>query len=294
MKRKKIPLTPILIGAFVVGLFLLLYPSVSNYINRLHSSRAVNLYSEEVAKMKEEQLAQMYSDAQAFSYTLTGEEFPYVLSEEKMAEYMSLLNIGGDGVMGYIEIPAIDVILPIYHGTDDNVLQIAAGHMEWTSMPVGGKGTHCVISGHRGLPSASLFTDLDMLVEGDLFMISVLDRVLTYEVDQIRIVVPSDTSDLMVVEGEDYCTLLTCTPYGVNSHRLLVRGHRIENPEEAVSVNIISDAIQVEPSITASVIGVPVLILLIIWQSIRTRVLVKKKKSKSENDYVDPFDDDDL
>lgn len=158
----------------------------------------------------------------------------------------------------------IDVKLPIYHGTSDAVLQTAAGHLDWTSLPVGGESTHCVISGHRGLPSAKLFTQLDRLIVGDLFMIRVLDEVLTYEVDQILIVEPDDTRALQIVPGEDYCTLVTCTPYGINTHRLLVRGHRTENTAMAASVNITAEAVQIEPRLVASVIGIPLLVLLMI------------------------------
>lgn len=163
--------------------------------------------------------------------------------------------------MGYIEIPSIDVSLPIYHGTDEGVLAVGVGHLEWTSLPVGGESTHCVLSGHRGLPSARLFTDLDQLKEGDYFMLNILDETLTYEVDQIRIVEPEEVEELTIIEGRDLCTLVTCTPYGVNSHRLLVRGHRVDNLEEAVTVRVTADAVEVEPLIVASILLVPTLVL---------------------------------
>jgi sortase A len=166
--------------------------------------------------------------------------------------------------MGYIEIPEIDVSLPIYHGTEDPVLQVAIGHLEWSSLPVGGESTHCVLSGHRGLPSAKLFTDLDKLREGDTFLLRVLDEILTYEVDQILIVEPQDTAALEIVEGEDYCTLVTCTPYGINTHRLLVRGHRIDNIEEVKTVRVTADAVQLEPMLVAPVVAVPMLLILLI------------------------------
>ena len=163
--------------------------------------------------------------------------------------------------MGYIEIPSINVSLPIYHGTDEGVLAVGVGHLEWTSLPVGGESTHCVLSGHRGLPSARLFTDLDQLKEGDYFMLNILDETLTYEVDQIRIVEPEEVEELTIIEGRDLCTLVTCTPYGVNSHRLLVRGHRVDNLEEAVTVRVTADAVEVEPLIVASILLVPTLVL---------------------------------
>ena len=180
------------------------------------------------------------------------------------AEYESLLDISGQGVMGYIEIPEIDVSLPIYHGTEDPVLQVAVGHLEWSSLPVGGESTHCVLSGHRGLPSAKLFTNLDKLREGDTFLLRVLDEILTYEVDQILIVEPQDTAALEIAEGEDYCTLVTCTPYGINTHRLLVRGHRIDNIEEVKTVRVTADAVQIEPMLVAPVVAIPMLLILLI------------------------------
>lgn len=177
----------------------------------------------------------------------------------------------GSGIMGYIEIPSIDVSLPIYHGVDEAVLQIAVGHIEGSSLPVGGLSTHCVISGHRGLPSAKLFTNLDQLVEGDVFVIRVLDETLTYEVDQIRIVEPTDLSALEREEGKDLCTLVTCTPYGVNSHRLLVRGHRIENLEESNSIRVTADATLIDPVIVAPIVAVPILLILLIWLLVHYR-----------------------
>ena len=174
-------------------------------------------------------------------------------------------------------IPDINCSLPIYHGTDEGILQVAVGHLPWSSLPVGGESTHCVISGHRGLPSAKLFTNLDQLSEGDIFMLRVLDEVLTYEVDQILIVEPDDVEALKVEKGKDYCTLVTCTPYGINTHRLLVRGHRVENPDDSVSVRVTADAMQIEPVLVAPVVAVPVLLLLLVWLLVKYR---KKEKLK--------------
>ena len=167
--------------------------------------------------------------------------------------------------MGYIEIPAIKVALPIYHGTDEAVLQVAIGHLEWTSLPVGGASTHCVVSGHRGLPSAKLFSDLDRLAAGETFIFRILDEVLTYEVDQIHIVLPHEVDDLQIEAGKDYCTLITCTPYGINSHRLLVRGHRVENEEIAKTVRVIADAVQIKPAVVAPVLAAPMLLILLVY-----------------------------
>ena len=247
-----------------IGLSLLLYPSFSDWWNSFHQSRAIATYSEVVAEMDDDKYQEIWSAAWDYNQSLLERPNDFLLSDEQKEKYEQLLNVGDNGIMGYIEIPSIDVTLPIYHGTDEAVLQIAVGHLEWTSLPVGGESSHCVISGHRGLPSAKLFTDLDLLTQGDIFLMRVLDEVLTYEVDQIRIVEPKDTDDLLIVEGEDLCTLLTCTPYGINSHRLLVRGHRIDNVEEAKVVRVTADAIQIEPVIVAPLVAAPMLLLLLI------------------------------
>lgn len=264
----------ILVLALIVGLSLLLYPTLSNWWNSMHQSRAVASYVEQVANIDEEQYAHLWDDAWTYNRELSKRPNSYVLSEEQKAVYDSILDVGGTGIMGYVEIPAIGVTLPIYHGTDETVLQIAVGHLEWSSLPVGGKSSHCVVSGHRGLPSARLFTDLDELVEGDIFMFRVLDEVLTYEVDQILIVEPDDTDALLIQEGKDLCTLITCTPYGVNSHRLLVRGHRIENLEVAQTVRVTADAMQIRPAIVAPIVAIPMLLILLII------LLIPKKKKR--------------
>ena len=269
--------TIILLLVLFVGLSLLLYPTFSDWWNSMTQSRAVASYVEQVANIDNDQYEQLWNDAWDYNKSLITRENSYVLSEEQKAEYDSLLDVGGIGIMGYIEIPIICVTLPIYHGTDEAVLQIAVGHLEWTSLPVGGESSHCVVSGHRGLPSARLFTDLDKLVVGDIFMFRVLDEILTYEVDQILIVEPHETQALLIEQGKDLCTLITCTPYGVNSHRLLVRGHRIENQEEAKAVRVTSDAIQIEPTIVAPLVALPILLVLLI-------VLMIPKKRKGRFD----------
>lgn len=261
----------ILVLIFIIGLSLLLYPSFSDYWNSFHQSRAIASYAQTVTTIDDDQYEKMWAQAQEYNTTLAKKQNRWVLSEEEYEEYEGLLNIGGTGIIGYIEIPNIKVSLPIYHGVDEAVLQIAVGHIEGSSLPVGGEGTHCVISGHRGLPSAKLFTNLDEMEEGDLFMMRVLDETLTYEVDQIRIVEPEDLSALEIEEGKDLCTLVTCTPYGINSHRLLVRGHRVENLESASSIRVTADAMQIDPVMVAPVIAVPILLILLIWLLVHYR-----------------------
>lgn len=246
----------------IIGLSLLLYPSFSDWWNSFHSSHAIAAYSEQVAGLDEDKYTQLWDAAWSYNQSLLERPNSYVLSEELKEEYEQLLDVSGNGIIGYIEIPSLKVVLPIYHGTDEGVLQIAIGHLEWTSLPVGGSSSHCVISGHRGLPSARLFTDLDQMAEGDIFLLRVLDEVLTYEVDQIRIVEPHEVNELMIREGEDLCTLVTCTPYGINSHRLLVRGHRVENVADVKTVRVTADAIQIQPIIVAPMLAAPLLLLL--------------------------------
>ena len=271
--------TIVLLFILFIGLSLLLYPTASDYWNSFHQTRAIATYAENVANLDNNQYDQLWEDARAYNQALPFRSNPYYLSEEQKAQYESLLDVSGLGVMGYIEIPEIDVSLPIYHGTEESVLQVAVGHLDWTSLPVGGESTHCVLSGHRGLPSAKLFTNLDKLQTGDIFMLRVLDNVLTYEVDQILIVEPQETGALRIEEGKDYCTLVTCTPYGINTHRLLVRGHRIENIKESTTARVTADAIQIEPLLVAPVVAIPILLLLLILL-----LLPKQPKKKHEGD----------
>lgn len=223
--------TKVLLVILIAGLFLLLYPSVSNYWNQYHQTRAKAVYSHEVQEMDSKEYQQMLQEARAYNQRLMEKKDRYVLSEEETREYEGLLDAGGTGVMGYLEIPELKIQLPVYHGVEESTLQAGIGHMPGTSLPTGGLGTHCVLTGHTGLASASLLTNLDQMEEGDIFALEVLDEKLTYQVDQIRVVKPEKLNDLQLVPGEDYCTLVTCTPYGVNSHRLLVRGRRVENQQ---------------------------------------------------------------
>ena len=277
--------TILLILALFAGLSLLLYPTVSDYWNSLHASQAVADYAENVRNLEAEKYEQVLQDAKSYNQMLPYEQTTFALSEEEKEAYDALLDISGTGVMGYIEIPTVNISLPVYHGTEDAVLQIAVGHLEWSSLPVGGESTHCVLSGHRGLPSAKLFTNLDKLVAGDKFIMRVLDEVLTYEVDQILIVEPTDVSTLIIEAGKDLCTLVTCTPYGINSHRLLVRGHRIENQDEAKAIRVTSDAIQIEPLIVAPAVALPMLLVLLVILLVsggKTKSAGGKKNAKTE------------
>ena len=255
----------LLLLALLVGLSLLLYPTISNCWNSFHQSKTIATYVETVAEMDDSDYEGMWREAQAYNTALPRDQGRFQLSEEEKQVYEGLLRVSDDGIMGYVEIPSINVELPIYHGTDEEILQIAVGHIQGSSLPVGGPSTHCVISGHRGLPSAKLFTDLDQLTKGDIFILHVLDETLTYEVDQIHIVEPDDVSLLSMEEGEDLCTLVTCTPYGVNSHRLLVRGHRVENQQDALTTSITSEAVQIDPMLVAPIVAAPILLIFLLW-----------------------------
>ncbi len=270
--RKRLT-TVILLLVLLTGLSLLLYPTVSDYWNSFHQSRAIASYTAQVEEMDPADYEAMWNAAAEYNQRLladTGDRYRMTEAEEE--EYESLLDVTGTGVMGYVEIPKLKTSLPIYHGTDAAVLQIAIGHLAGSSLPVGGEGTHCVLTGHRGLPSAKLFTNLDEMVEGDTFSLHVLDQTLTYEVDQIRVVEPQELDDLEIEEGQDYCTLVTCTPYGVNSHRLLVRGHRIADQQNS---SVPADAVQIDrflvsPVVAAVLIGL-VLIIILIRRVLRRR-----------------------
>lgn len=271
---KKHITTILLILVLVVGLSLMLYPTIANWWNSFHQSRAIADYDAILSEMKEEDYTHLFEAAMAYNEQLRQLKFP-LMYYDQVPGYDDLLDITGTGIMGYIDIPSIQVELPIYHGTSEGVLQIAAGHVEGSSLPTGGENTHCVISAHRGLPSARLFTDLDKMQIGDTFTLSVVDRILTYEVDQILTVLPHEVEPLYVQEGEDYCTLVTCTPYGINTHRLLVRGTRIENAEEVVVKRVTADAVQIQPLLVAPMVAAPILLLLLI-----ILILPKPKKNR--------------
>ena len=266
---KKNLFTAIMVTGLVVGIGLLLYPSIANYWNSFHQSRAIMRYQESVSQMSEEEYKQILDDAREYNKKLAKTGIIWKMTDDERKEYNSKLKIKGTEVMAYISMPKFHIKYPIYHGTDESVLQTSIGHIEGSSLPVGGKSTHCIISGHRGLPSARLFTDLDKVKEGDIWMITTLNETLTYECDQIRIVEPNDLSDLNIEKGKDYCTLVTCTPYGVNTHRLLIRGHRIPNVDGAADLT--ADAIQIEPIYVAPIMAVPALIILFIVMLLSAR-----------------------
>lgn len=266
---------------FIAGLILVTYPSVSDYWNSFHQSQVIMDYSESVSKMDQADYDKILESAKHYNAT---HGMNWRFTDQDKVEYRRELNFNDDGTMGYINIPKIDVKLSIFHGTDESVLQTSIGHLEGTSLPVGGKGTHSVLSGHRGLPSARLFSDLDKLQEGDVFTVHVLDETLTYEVDQIRVVEPTDLSTLTIDENQDYVTLVTCTPYGINTHRLLVRGHRISNGNG--EANVISDAVQIKPVFIAPFIAAPILILLIVYILVVTSPSYQEKHQKRAERYL--------
>lgn len=241
----------------LAGLSLLLYPTFSNWWNNNMATHVIADYNQVITHADTSVINSMWEQARAFNAALSGDPR---LTDEEMERYNACLNATGTGIIGYVEIPSIRVSLPIYHGTSDTVLQVGIGHVEWSSLPTGDPGSHVVISGHRGLPSARLFTDIDQLAVGDVFSLEVLNREFTYEVDDILIVLPYELSSLQIDPDGDYCTLVTCTPYGVNSHRLLVRGHRIDT----ANVRVTADALQIRPVVVAPFVATPILLVLLI------------------------------
>ena len=268
MKKKTTTILFVLI--FLIGLSLLLYPTVSDRWNSYHQSKMIISHAENVDRLGKEACEKLIADANAFNKDLR--KFPdrWNMTGAEKKQYEEQLISDETAIISYVEIPKIKISLPVYHGTGAAVLQEAIGHMEGTSLPVGGEGTHCVLSGHRGLPSAKLFTDLDKLVLGDQFLLYTLNEVLTYEVDQIRVVLPTDLSTLAFEEGKDYCTLFTCTPYGVNTHRLMVRAHRVETVETK-HILVTAEALQIDEITVALIIGVPILALVFIIVLVRPR-----------------------
>ena len=267
MKKKWMSrlMTLLIVVVFVAGLSFLLYPTVSNLWNQAHQSRAIATYTEQVEKLDDSSNKEMLKAARKYNKELLKKADHWKLSKKDKKKYESLLDVSGTGIMGYIESPKIDCSLPIYHGTDEGALQIAIGHLEGSSLPVGGKSSHCVLSGHRGLPSARLFTDLDQMEEGDTFILNILGHKLAYEVDQIKVVLPEEMSDLEIQEGKDLCTLVTCTPYGINTHRLLVRGHRVKYVETKVQEQkeVAKSKTDIRPVIAGAAAGVLVLFIII-------------------------------
>lgn len=290
MKKKKSSFSNlILVFVLIFGLSLMLYPSFSDYWNAKHQTRVIDSYVEEIIKLDNDRYAQIWNDAREYNRELAEIGTEFELSDKMTQRYHENLNVAGNGVMGYIQIPKINCNLPLYHGVEDTILQVAAGHIEWSSLPTGGESTHSVFSGHRGLPSAKLFSNLDEMQEGDYFTLHILDEVLTYEVDRIQIVLPYEMELLTIEEGKDLCTLVTCTPYGINSHRLLVRGHRVENLEQAQHVRVTADAVLVDKLTVIPFVLVPILVIMLMALLL---VPSKKKNTKTMKKYMNHFEKD--
>ena len=266
---------------FLVGICILLYPAISDYWNSKTQSRAIVDYESVLKDMDKEDYAAIFNTANAYNQALAELGNP-LINHTQIPGYSEALRISESNMMAYLKIERIGVELPIYHGTSDEVLNKGVGHFEGSSLPVGGENTHCVMSAHRGLPSAKLFTDLDRMEKGDTFQIVVLDQVLTYQVDQIKVIEPNDISDLQIIPGGDYCTLFTCTPYGINTHRLLVRGIRIETIKEKPVIYVSNEAFQIEPLIVTPVVAAPMLLALLIHLMIKYREPPKKTQEKKE------------
>ena len=272
----------ILALVFLVGLGVMLYPTISDYVNSKVQSKAIVDYEAALSQMTEKDYTEIFQKADEYNAALRSMDYPFMYYD-RLDGYMDMLRVDSSGIMGYVGIDKIKVELPIYHGTSDTVLNSAAGHLEGSSLPVGGESTHCVISAHRGLPSAKLFTNLDKLEPGDTFTVTVLDRVLTYEVFQVLIVEPSEVSALYVMDGEDLCTLVTCTPYGINTHRLLVQGRRIETEAPKPVVYVPNDAFRIDPLIVAPAVAAPMLLVLLISLFVQSG----RKKDSDNNDDSD-------
>jgi len=266
--------TIILVVIMLAGAAIFLYPSISDWWNSMHATRAIAGYVTAVEDMSGQEKEAILEEARAYNTRLPN-GVNFTLTEEQRAEYNSLLDITGTGIMGYVQISAIGVNLPIYHSVDESVLQIAIGHIPGSSLPVGGERTHAILSGHRGLPSAKLFSDLDQMVEGDTFTVNIMDQTTTYMVDQIRIVLPEETDELAIRDGRDYCTLVTCTPYGINTHRMLVRGRRIDNI--AGEVVVVAEAVRIPTYVVIPAVGVPLLFILLVIMLIYYRRLGPRK-----------------
>ncbi len=299
MIKRHLP-TIILMIILLAGVGLLAYPTLSDYWNSLHQTRAIMSYNEELASMDSGKYNDLLESAYEYNQEICNNGIQWTQTDDQTVLYNRQLDLNGTGNIGYICIDKITVKLPLYLGTEESVLQIGVGHIQGSSLPVGCKswnskeqavedpseGTHCILSGHRGLPSARLFTDLNKMVEGDTFTLNVLNETLTYQVDQIHVVEPTELSDLTIVKGHDYCTLVTCTPYGINTHRLLVRGHRVANAQGDISV--VADAFQIEPIYIVPFLAVPVLLLLILLLNIDTlRVRIHRRAWKASRRRLD-------
>lgn len=282
MKKNKIGI--LLVLMLFIGVCGLLYPSVSQYWNSKTQTKAIENYREILDSLQPEDYDAFFEEAENYNAKLNELNFP-LTDYHRLEGYNDILDLSGTGIMGYVSIPKLGVELPLYHGISAEVLNVACGHLEGTSLPVGGENTHCVLSAHRGLPHAKLFTELDKMEVGDTFTITVLNRTVTYQVDQIKVVLPNETNDVQIVAGEDLCTLLTCTPYGINSHRLLVRGTRIENA--APALHVMSNAYRIDPLVATPVVAAPILLILLIVLMIKYRDKGSKPLiSKEEDEWL--------
>ena len=268
---------------FLVGICILLYPAFSSYWNSKTQSRAITNYESVLENLKPEDYAAIFENAHAYNKALYETDFP-LTDYPDVPGYSDTLCITGNDMIGYLKIDRIGVELPIYHGTSDSVLSRGVGHLQGSSLPVGGENTHSVMSAHRGLPSAKLFTDLDRMEIGDTFQIVVLDQVLTYQVDQIKVITPRELGDLQIVEGMDYCTLFTCTPYGINTHRLLVRGVRIETMKEKPALYVSNEAFRIEPLLVTPAVAAPMLLVLLIHLLVKYREPPKNTQQKKKEE----------
>ena len=283
MKRRKTGI--LLVLMLFIGICGLLYPSVSQYWNSKTQTRAVENYQDILNSLKEEDYTLFFQEAEEYNTKLYSINNP-LLNYSQAGVYEEILNINKNGIMGYISIPKLVVEIPIYHGVSAEVLNVACGHINGTSFPVGGENTHCVLSAHRGLPHARLFTDLDKMELGDTFQITVLNRTVTYQVDQIKVVRPNEVEDIQLIEGRDLCTLITCTPYGINSHRLLVRGTRIENA--APILYITSNAYRIDSLVATPVVAAPILLFLLIFMMVKYKDTgTKPLISKEEDEWLE-------
>lgn len=272
----------VLVLGFLVGISLLLYPTISDYWNSKTQTRAIVNYESVLQKLTPEDYSDIFEQAYDYNRRLFQQEDP-LLYFDMVEGYYDALNVAGDGMIGYLMIERIGVELPVYHGTTADVLNIGVGHLEGSSLPVGGENTHSIMSAHRGLPSAKLFTDLDRVEIGDTFRVVILDQILTYQVDQIKIITPREIADLEIIPGKDHCTLFTCTPYGINTHRLLVRGIRIETLEEKPIIYVANEAFQIEPLLVTPIVAAPMLFVLLIHLLVKYRDPTPQKKKGDAN-----------
>lgn len=267
---------------FLVGISMLLYPAFSNFWNSKTQSRAIVDYESVLEHLAPEDYSAMFQAAYDYNQALYETDYP-LMDYEEVPGYYDTLKLPGSSIIGYVKIDKIGVELPVYHGTSDEVLNVGVGHLEGSSLPVGGASTHSVMSAHRGLPSAKLFTDLDRLEPGDTFQITVLDQILTYQVDQVKVITPFEVEDLQIAEGKDYCTLFTCTPYGINTHRLLVRGIRIETITEKPIIYVANEAFRIEPLLVTPAVAAPMLLVFLIHLMVKYREPPKKKEGDTDH-----------